>query len=134
MNTKLVMSVSAIVLGTIGLLLSFLPDEILQYAGVSSVSFLPVILQVLGAAYLGFAMLNWMARGNLLGGVYSRPVAIGNLMHFIVGGMALLKAAYAGPESVALWIAGAVYAVLAILYASVTFTHPIKELNNTKAV
>jgi hypothetical protein len=48
--------------------------------------------------------------------------------------MALLKAAYAGPESVTLWIAGAVYAVLAILYASVTFTHPIKELNNTKAV
>lgn len=127
MNTKILMSASAIVLGAIGILLSFLPDEILDYAGASSVAFFPVILQLLGAAYLGFAMLNWMARANLIGGVYSRPVAIGNLMHFIVGSMALLKAAFAGHGSTPLWVVGAVFASFAILFAKVTFTHPIKD-------
>ncbi|NDK56305.1 hypothetical protein [Pontibacter fetidus] len=134
MNTKLLMSASALVLAAIGLLLSFLPDEILQYAGVSSVLLLPVILQLLGAAYLGFALLNWMARANLIGGIYSRPVAIGNLMHFIVSGLALLKAAFAGPGNIALWVTGVVFIGFAILFAKVTFTHPLKEKSSNQMV
>lgn len=126
MNTKLLMSASAVVLGTIGVLLSFLPEEILAYAGVNSTSFSPIILQLLGAAYLGFAMLNWMAKGNLIGGIYSRPVAIGNLMHFIVSGLALLKAAYASPTGTALWVAGAVYSIFSLLFFIIVFRHPIK--------
>ena len=134
MNTKILMSASAIILAVIGVLLSFLPHEILEYAHVSSVSGLPLILQLLGAAYLGFAMLNWMARGNLIGGIYSRPIAIGNLMHFLVGGMALLKTASANSDSIELWMAAAVYTIFAILYARVTFTHPIREANTKQTV
>jgi hypothetical protein len=127
MNTKLLMSASALVWGTIGLLLSFVPDELLAYTGITTVVTFPVLLQLLGATYLGFAALNWMARGNLIGGIYSRPVAIGNLMHFIVGGMALLKAAYAIQGATALWVAAILYLLFALLFAIVTFRHPLTK-------
>ena len=50
-----------------------------------------IVLQLLGGLYFGFGMLNWTAKGNLTGGIYSRPVAMGNLTHFVMGGLALLK-------------------------------------------
>ena len=89
MNTKLLMTAAAIVLGVAGLVLSFLPEEVAQYLHLPA--FTPIIFQILGATYLGFAMLNWIAKGNLIGGIYSRPVAMGNFMHFLVGGLALIK-------------------------------------------
>jgi hypothetical protein len=124
MNTKLLMSASAIILGAVGLFLSFLPEEIIAYVGADSDKLLPVILQLLGAAYVGFAMLNWMAKGNLLGGIYSRPIAIGNLTHFLVAGLALLKVAYAQPDQVILLVLGLVFGLFAVLFGLVTFTHP----------
>tara|TARA_B100000795_G_C22758264_1_gene422450 strand:- start:769 stop:1020 length:252 start_codon:yes stop_codon:yes gene_type:complete len=45
----------------------------------------------MGAMYLGFAMLNWMAKGPLIGGIYDKPIAVGNFMHFGVGALALVK-------------------------------------------
>jgi hypothetical protein len=35
-------------------------------------------------------MLNWMARANRIGGIYSRPVAMGNFLHFTMGALVLL--------------------------------------------
>ncbi len=129
MNTKLLMVASALVLGVAGLSLSFLPHEILAYTSSQANSGIvfPLILQLLGAAYLGFAMLNWMAKANLIGGIYSKPVAIGNLAHFFIGGATLLKAAFNNPELSFLWAIGAVYTLLAILFAKISFTHPIKD-------
>ena len=36
-------------------------------------------------------MLNWMAKGTLIGGIYNKPIAIGNFTHFTIGGLALIK-------------------------------------------
>ncbi|MFT5791804.1 MAG: hypothetical protein ACI9LI_001144, partial [Saprospiraceae bacterium] len=36
-------------------------------------------------------ILNWMAKGSIIGGIYNRPIVIGNLMHFGVGAIALIK-------------------------------------------
>ncbi|WP_347157713.1 hypothetical protein [Pontibacter chitinilyticus] len=127
MRTKLLMSASAGVMALTGIGLTFLPDEILGYFDVSPTALLPLILQVLGALYFAFAMLNWMAKGNLIGGIYSRPVAIANVTHFVVGGLALLKGAVANPGFTSLWVAGAVYSLFAILFSSVLFRHPLKN-------
>ena len=124
------MSASAIILAVLGLLLTFLPQEILAYVGSDAATLLPLILQLLGAAYLGFAILNWMAKGNLIGGIYSRPVAIGNLAHFLISGLALLKAAANTPDSAALWVIGGIFITLALLFGYVTFTHPAKSVAN----
>lgn len=50
---------------------------------------LPV--QLFAGAFFGFAMLNYMARGNLIGGIYSRPVAIANFSNLLIGGLAATK-------------------------------------------
>ena len=128
MNTRLLMTASALWLGILGLLFTFLPAEVLAYTGSGPVVSLTILLQMLGAVYLGFAMLNWMARGNLLGGVYSRPVAIGNLAHFLICGLALLKAGFATPEAPVFWIAGGIFAVFAALFGTIAFTHPLKQV------
>jgi hypothetical protein len=122
MNTKLLMAISAVVMGMAGVALSFLPEEVAGSLGLSEAS--AIILQVLGALYFGFAMINWTAKANLIGGIYSRPVAVGNLSHFVVGALALAKLAFKDTSLNYLWIAALVYAAFAILFAYVFFTTP----------
>lgn len=124
--TRWLMSVTALVLGLLGLAASFLPHEILRGIGIAPAVPLVVGVQVLGALYLGFAILDWMARDNLIGGVYSRPVAVGNLLHFTAAGLALLKALAAGAGSMALWPLALVYTVLAVAFGVVLFRHPVR--------
>ena len=119
------MTSSAAFMALLGTAMSFVPHELLAYGGVQPDGLAAVFVQVCGALYLGFAMLNWMARGNLIGGIYSRPVALGNFMHFVVAGLALVKAAFAAPDVVPLWVAAVVYALFAVSFARVVFWHPI---------
>lgn len=91
MNTKILMTISALFLGIIGLVLSFLPDEIINFLNIETNVISTLFLQILSALYLGFGILNWMAKGSLIGGIYNRPIAIGNLMHFAVGSIAFVK-------------------------------------------
>src|SRR5687767_3301513 len=96
MNTRVVMGASALVMGALGLSATFLPQEIAAYV-TASPGALPLLIQVLGALYFAFAMLNWSAKDSLLGGIYNRPVALGNLVHFVIGALALAKGAFANP-------------------------------------
>ncbi len=95
--TRFLMSASALVLGLLGLVTTFAPDYVLSSFGAPPTPALLLVTQVLGALYVGFAGLNWMARGNLIGGMYSRPVAIGNrcvLAEGVLG--SVLEAEHAG--------------------------------------
>lgn len=123
MNTKLLMSISAVLLGATGIALTFMPGEVshvLNLPGSNS-----IVFQVLGALYFGFAMLNWTAKGNLMGGIYSRPVAIANFSHFVIGGLALIKLAIHNPAWSAGWICAAVYLIFALLFGWVFFNNPV---------
>jgi hypothetical protein len=91
MNTRMLMRASAVMLGALGAGATFLPREVLVHAGTAPMGFSVVLVQLAGALYLGFAMLNWMAQGSIIGGIYSRPVAIGNLAHFTIGALGLIK-------------------------------------------
>jgi hypothetical protein len=126
MKTQALMSLSAILMAALGLCASFLPQEILSYSGADprGLGVLPV--QIAGALYLGFAMLNWMARANLIGGIYSRPVAMGNFLHFAVVAVTLLKAGLAGMRTEILLGGAVVYSVFAVWFGLVVFTHPTK--------
>jgi hypothetical protein len=76
------MTVSALFFGIIGVFLSFFSQEIANYLNFDTNLISILFLQILSSLYLGFGILNWMTKGNLIGGIYSRPLAIGNLMHF----------------------------------------------------
>lgn len=128
MNTKLLMTASAVILGIIGIALSFIPKEITEYFSIESNLISIVSFQLLGALYLGFAMMNWMARGTTIGGIYNKPIAIGNFMHFGVGVFALVKIINELELYKIIFIALAViYAVFAISFAYVFRTHPTKK-------
>jgi hypothetical protein len=120
------MSLSAIFMAALGIAATFMPQEILARLGCPCGSAGVLAIQVVGTLYLGFAMLNWMARSNLIGGIYSRPVAIGNLIHFAVVAITLLKAAVGGSLRTNEMIAACVaYLVFAVWFGLVVFTHPI---------
>ncbi len=91
MNTKKLMIASSLFLGILGVLLTFLTQEIAEIIHFKSGKISFLILQILGSAYLGFAILNWMTKNNLIGGIYSRPLLIGNLIHFLVSSFALFR-------------------------------------------
>jgi hypothetical protein len=127
MNTKLLMTLSALAMGIAGLSFSFLPHEVLQYFGTKEMMILdPLVLQILGALYFAFAMVNWTAKANLIGGIYGRPIAIGNFCHFIIGGLALVKGYFSTHDTTVL-IPALVYAAFGIWFGLVFFRHPIPE-------
>ena len=102
-----------------------LPDEIISSLSVTPNAISTLSLQLLGALYLGFAMLNWMAKGSLIGGIYNRPIAIGNFMHFAVGALALIKIiSKIHAHSGIIISLTAVYSVFAILFGYVFRTTP----------
>ena len=125
MNTKVIMIASALFNAVIGLTCSFMPQEILSYVGINEINFLTLIIQLLGALYLGFAILNWMAKSNLIGGIYSKPVALGNFLHYMVGGLALVTYFINHQDLTILLIPTIIYAVLAVLFGKVAFGSPI---------
>jgi hypothetical protein len=127
MNTKVLMTASAIIMGLTGIALSFMPQEIAGQLSLSAPSSIEtLILQLLGAVYFSFAMLNWTARANLIGGIYGRPIAIGNLTHFVIGALALMKG-YVGTKDSVVLVVAIIYAVFAVCFAIVFFTHPLPE-------
>lgn len=125
MNTKLLMSASAVVMGITGITLSFFPQEFVTLFKMADTNI--IVLQLLGGLYFGFAMLNWAAKANLTGGIYSRPVAIGNLTHFVIGGLALLKFATRNISTTYIWIAVILYLVFVVLFGFVLFTNPVMK-------
>lgn len=113
------MVLSAALMAAAGLTLTFLPGEIL--AARAAPAQLAVLLQVCGALYAGFAMLNWTARGQMLGGIYGRPIVVANLLHFVAGGLAILKGRPVGAAGAA---AALVYAAFAAWFGLVLFSSP----------
>ena len=121
------MTTSALFLAIIGILFSFLPNEIMDYLSIESNTITILFLNIMSALYLGFGILNWMAKGTLIGGIYNRPIAIGNFMHFGVGAIALVKVVSKIETYSEIIISlTAVYVVFAMLFAYIFRTNPIK--------
>lgn len=91
MNSKFLMASSALVMGAAGVAGTFLPQELLAALHLPASGVLPLIIQLHAALLLAFAMVNWMAKESAIGGIYNRPLAVGNLTHFAVGGITLAK-------------------------------------------
>ena len=125
MKTKLLMTSSALFCGIIGILLLFLPNEILEYLNVEPTIITILFLKILSALYLGFGILNWMAKGTLIGGIYNRPIALGNLLHFVVGSIELVKVIsnIQTHREIIIFLT-VFYVIFAILFAYVIKTNP----------
>ena len=125
MQTKFLMTLSALSMFVLGIIALFLPKEILIYFGMTVVNLAVLLIQITGALYLAFAMLNWMSRGGVMGGIYGRPVTMANFLHFAVVAVTLFKALLGGtmlPREV--WALCGFYFVFALWFGLVVFTHP----------
>lgn len=124
-NTKLLMAASAVVMMAVGIACSFAPVEILGYMDVMPAKHFQLVIQLFGAIYLGFGLLNWMAKANVIGGIYSKPVAIGNFMHFVVSTLALIKYFAVHTDLTILLVPISIYAIFAIWFGKITFSSPV---------
>ena len=127
MNSRYLMIASSIVTGLLGLTASFFPKEILTNVGLFPTEILTLFLQVTGALYIGFAILNWMAKTVLIGGIYARPLAMGNFAHFMIAAIALAKAALNNSALPYSWIIAVIYSIFTVLFGIVLFTNPVKK-------
>jgi len=114
------MTISAVFLALLGFGTLFAPQEVLSVHGTTPDNATKLLIQMMGALYLGFAILNWTARGNLIGGIYSRPVALGNFWHFLIVSLLLSKAAF-DFGVIPLVISAAVFSAFAIWFGLVMF-------------
>lgn len=125
MNSKLIQTCSSIFLGTVGLTATFLPDEIASNFGMNANEYANIIIQILGALYVGFAMTNWMGKTLLIGGIYGKALYMGNFAHFLIGALALLKWNIRnGASSKILMVLLAGYLIFAVVYGLFLFKTP----------
>ena len=120
MSSKFLMMISAIFLAILGLLTSFLPQEVLGLHGTQPDGPTILLIEMMGALYLGFAILNWTARGVLIGGIYARPLALGNCRHFAMVGVMLTREAI-DHMAVPLAISALVFSIFAVGFGLVLF-------------
>lgn len=83
---------STLVLGGVGILLNFLPQEATVALAMAPSPGATALIQVLASALLGMGIMNWMSRTNPMGGIYGRPLALGNFLLFGASALALLRA------------------------------------------
>lgn len=124
-TSNMVLGSSALLLAASGLALTFFPDELAQNLDLPEKTAVTLLIQVIGAMYFGFAMLNWMSRRGLIGGIYNRPIAIANMTHFMMVGIALIKlmlseAALPNP----FWYVTGIYVIYALIFGWLLFRTP----------
>ena len=125
MNTKTLMIISAIFLAVNGFGFTFFPDEITRLLINDDNYILILILQILGALYLGFSILNWTAKASLIGGIYNKPILIGNLIHFFTASMTLIKLIFKAETNLQLIFPYTIiYSLFTLSFVYVFFTNP----------
>jgi len=121
MSTKLLLTVTSLLLAGAGLAALFAPETLLASEAAPLDARLALLVQLLGALYFGFALVNWTARESALGGIYGRPIGLGNFAHFTIGALTLVKVVAADPTALPVVGALLVYAVLALIYGWLLF-------------
>ncbi len=119
------MSASSLAMGAAGLAFTFIPEEVLKLLQSEINRPSNLLPQITGALYVGFAMLNWMNRYSVIGGIYNKPTVMANFAHFFIGAMALIKGMRANPgQSSLLWVITVVYILFAVIFGWLFYKNP----------
>ena len=121
MNTKTLMTITSLVLALAGIIALFAPENLSALLNASTTNSTFVLVQVLGAVYFSFALMNWTAKDSAIGGIYARPVSLGNFSHFFTGTLILAKHLFASEFSLPVLLITLVYAVFAVIFYWLVF-------------
>jgi hypothetical protein len=120
MNTKLLMTSSSLILALAGVFALFAPDVLLPQDTVN-LEQMSVLVQLMGALYFAFALMNWTAKDSAIGGIYARPVSLANFGHFFVGTLLLAKHQLSNEFNIFILVALVVYVIFAALFYWLVF-------------
>jgi hypothetical protein len=121
MNTKILMTAASLILAAAGVFALFVPDVVLSLVNTSVTAQLSALVQLMGALYFGFAIMNWTAKDSAIGGIYARPVSLGNFGHFFAGGLLLLRYQFSNPFNLFIMILLILYVIFAVLFYWLVF-------------
>jgi len=121
MNTKTLMTVSSLLLAAAGVCALFAPDAVLSVTGAPGTPELSLLVQLLGALYFGFALMNWTAKDSAIGGIYARPVSLANFGHFFAGALLLIRYQISVVFNLPVFVALLIYAIFASLFYWLVF-------------
>jgi hypothetical protein len=121
MNTKLLMTVSSLMLGLAGIFALFAPDVLLAMLNAPAAGPLSVLVQLTGALYFSFALMNWTAKDSAIGGIYARPVSLANFGHFFTGTLILVKHLLAAEFNLTILLVSILYAGFAVIFYWLVF-------------
>ncbi len=123
MNTRFLMISTSLVLGLAGVVALFAPENILAILDVPIAKPLPVLIQVMGALYFSMALMNWTAKDSIIGGIYARPVSLGNFAHFFSGTLVLAKYFWSNSLNIPILLMLVVYVIFALMFYWLVFRH-----------
>jgi hypothetical protein len=123
MKTKTLMMASVLFLGLAGFLSLFAPEELLKVLGLSRTNPLPLLIQLMGALYLSFALMNWTAKDSIIGGIYLRSISIANFAHFTIGALMLIKYQLSNAVNGFILTVMIVYVLFATIFTWLVFVH-----------
>ncbi len=126
MQTKLIMTASAFIFLAHGLVLLFAPELLLTFFSLGE-SQETASAQLIGAALIGFGLMNWTARGLVLGGIYGRALVHGNFAHSLIGFFVAIRARLDGFGNDYFWIEVVLYLALAIAFGVMLFKGPFSQ-------
>lgn len=126
MFSRILLIFSACFLGALGVLLSFFPQEVLAFFDQDQVPFTVLLVQLAGSLYFGLAILNWMSKNSVIGGIYARPLLIINLIHFMVSSITLVKFSV-GMLNTYLLILATIYILFTFAFIYSFMTNPLGE-------
>ena len=84
--------------------------------------------QLLAAAWLGVATLNWLQRSVVIGGIYARPLVATNCVLYLVSALSLVRVVTAPAVPWAVWVLAVLMFVMAAAYAALMFRGPFDAL------
>jgi hypothetical protein len=123
------MTFSAVLFGALGVTGLFLPGEITDLIGFHPDATLPV--QMFAGALCGMASLNWMGRGAVYGGIYGRPIVVGNLGFGLISASNLLSAATGGAAGSWAWVLAGLFGLHTLGFGRLMYRPPWPDGQNT---
>jgi len=126
-KSTLVMIASALLLIAHGIVLLFAPEFVFKLFSVAQSAEASMLAQFFAAALIGLGLMNWTARGMILGGIYGRALLFGNFAHSFIGFFVGVRARLGGVGNEYFWIEVALYLAFACVFGVMLFRGPIPQ-------
>ncbi len=133
MISSIVSRLSAAFLLCLGLALLFAPEVILGALTPGIPPQANWLGQLLAAAWLGIASLNWMQRSAIIGGIYGRPVVSTNFALYFVSALSMVRVVSTPGTAIGAWILAVPMCAFAVAYGALMFRGPFDPLPTSGA-